>query len=92
MAKANSTPRLVGEDSKGQIPPATPSPMLCHSDDATEATNSVRNVLYFMACALREGFDFAGDEKLLDGAGLILETCAETLSHYLPIREKGGSE
>lgn len=71
--------------------PTTPCPMLCHSDDETEAVNSVRNVLWFMACALRDGLDFAGDQRLLDGAGLILETCAETLSYYIPSGEKGGA-
>lgn len=66
-------------------------PMLCHSDDAMEATSSVRNVLLFMAAALGDGFDFGGNREMLDGASLILETCADTLSHYLPDVEKGGA-
>ncbi len=59
-------------------------PMLCHSDDQAEAIDSVRNVLWLMAAVLREGFEFSNDQKMLDGAGLILETCSETLSAYLP--------
>ena len=59
-------------------------PMLCHSADQVEAINSVRNVLWFMAVAFREGAEFSDDQRMLDGAGLILETCSETLGFYLP--------
>lgn len=66
-------------------------PMLCHSADQVEAINSVRNVLWFMAAVFREGVEFSDDQQMLDGAGLILETCSETLSCYLPAGQKDGA-
>ena len=73
MAKANST---RGTNTNNR-------PMLCHSADQAEAINSVRNVLSFMAATFREGVDLSGDQQMLDGAGLILETCSETLGFHL---------
>lgn len=92
MATAkNSSTRTTRAPAGAIAKPASPRPMLCHSDDEAEAINSVRNVLWFMAAVMREGFDFAGDQKMLDGAGLILETCSETLSFHLPKGQKGGA-
>ena len=68
---------------------ARPRSIFCRSDSAVEAAESVRNVLWFMACVFSEGFDFAGDERLIDGAGLIFETCADTLTFHL--EQKGGA-
>lgn len=80
MAKANST----RTKKHSAAAPAAVKAMLCHSDDREEAMTSVSNVLWFMAAVLREDFDFCGDQQMLDGAGLILETCSETLSHHIP--------
>lgn len=63
------------------------SALLVHSNDATEAANSVANVCRFMARALDDGSD-ALDRDERDGARVILETCAETLERHFT---KGGA-
>lgn len=82
MATANTTSADEGANIR---------PMLCQSDTQTEAINSVRNVLLFMSVVLRDGIDFGGNKQIIDGAGLILETCSETLSFHLPAGQKGGA-
>lgn len=60
----------------------TPSALLSHADDPTEAAQSVRNVLSFMSMVLLDGVDFGGNTSAMEGAGLILETCAATLDAH----------
>lgn len=56
--------------------------MLCHSEDKDEAVTSVSNVIRFMSRAMAAcGSDIVDGE--VDGARIILETCADTLdSHF----------
>jgi hypothetical protein len=64
-------------------------PLLAHCDDPDEAARSVCNVLSFMSIVFRDRIDFGGSQAALDGAGLILETCADTLDFHLT--KEGGA-
>ncbi|MBI4997286.1 MAG: hypothetical protein HZC22_10400 [Rhodocyclales bacterium] len=64
-----------------------PAALLAHSNDLVEAIDSVSHVLQFMSMAIQA--DLSGSTVALDGAGLILETCANTLEFHRT--KKGGA-
>ncbi|HMV58737.1 MAG TPA: hypothetical protein PKD38_16185 [Nitrospira sp.] len=68
------------------------NPLLSHSDNQTEAAHSVSNVLAFMSEVLRSGVELNDSKDVLDGAGLILETCANTLNfHFRAPKNRGAA-
>lgn len=95
MAKANSTPRLVREDSDStalEIDPVTINPIIAYVNDQDECVQNVRNVLVFMGEVFRSGgvdIGASGLQGAADGAGLILETCAAALDFHT--QRKGGA-
>ncbi|MRR50718.1 MAG: hypothetical protein EG825_07340 [Rhodocyclaceae bacterium] len=87
MAKANSTRAQIDATPTERV--IVPMIAVADSTDLDEVAHSVSNVLAFMATALRDGFDFGGNRDLQDGAGLILEACANTINVHF---REGGVE